>query len=103
MSFDMGGTTAKAGLVLAGGQPTVLPGSSRSGRGHGSGAGVARGSGYPILAPVMDLVEIGAGGGSIAWIPRRRWILVARRTTQCRQRTPARHVTGAAGSLPTVH
>ena len=27
-----------------------------------------RGSGYPIRAPMVDLVEVGAGGGSIAWI-----------------------------------
>src|SRR5690606_5915418 len=28
----------------------------------------ARGKGYPIRTPVIDLVEIGAGGGSIAWV-----------------------------------
>jgi N-methylhydantoinase A len=66
IAFDMGGTTAKASLVL-GGAPRVtrefevgavaMPGSGRS-----------RGSGYPIRTPVIDLVEIGAGGGSIAWI-----------------------------------
>ncbi|NIR99783.1 MAG: hydantoinase/oxoprolinase family protein, partial [Gemmatimonadetes bacterium] len=30
--------------------------------------GAGRGSGYPIRTPVIDLVEIGAGGGSIAWV-----------------------------------
>ena len=32
------------------------------------GAGAARGSGYPIRTPVIELAEIGAGGGSIAWV-----------------------------------
>ena len=32
------------------------------------GVGQARASGYPIRTPVIDLVEIGAGGGSIAWV-----------------------------------
>ena len=33
-----------------------------------AGVGSQRGSGYPIRTPVIDLVEIGAGGGSIAWV-----------------------------------
>jgi N-methylhydantoinase A len=33
-----------------------------------AGVGSARGSGYPIRTPVIDLIEIGAGGGSIAWV-----------------------------------
>ncbi|HKV68836.1 MAG TPA: hydantoinase/oxoprolinase family protein, partial [Gaiellales bacterium] len=32
------------------------------------GGGAARGSGYPIRTPVIELAEIGAGGGSIAWV-----------------------------------
>jgi N-methylhydantoinase A len=39
-----------------------------AGSAAGSGTGLTRGSGYPVLAPVMDLVEVGAGGGSVAWI-----------------------------------
>jgi 5-oxoprolinase (ATP-hydrolysing) len=61
LAFDMGGTTAKACLV-EGGQPQV---------GHGFEAGrvnrFKRGSGLPIALPSVDLIEIGAGGGSIAW------------------------------------
>ncbi len=63
ISFDMGGTTAKAGLVQ-GGVPKIAP--------HfevGSAAVVENKSGgYPVRTPVVDLVEIGAGGGSIAWV-----------------------------------
>jgi N-methylhydantoinase A len=66
ISFDMGGTTAKVGLILDG-KPRVVS-EFEAGGVAGSGSGIAKGSGYPILVPVMDLVEVGAGGGSIAWI-----------------------------------
>lgn len=66
LSFDMGGTTAKAGMVQDG-SPRVtkdyeVGAAARAGNGSGKGAG------YPIRTPVIDLVEIGAGGGSIAWV-----------------------------------
>ncbi|MDE2699792.1 MAG: hydantoinase/oxoprolinase family protein, partial [Gemmatimonadota bacterium] len=64
ISFDMGGTTAKAGLVQDG-RPQVTKDYEV---GAIAQAGAARGGGYPIRTPVIDLVEIGAGGGSIAWI-----------------------------------
>jgi len=60
IAFDMGGTTAKAGLIEAG-RPLIA-------REH-EAARVDRfikGSGLPIRVPVIDLIEIGAGGGSIA-------------------------------------
>ena len=62
LAFDMGGTTAKAGLVEDG-VPLIA-------REH-EAARVYRftkGSGMPIRVPVVDLLEIGAGGGSIARI-----------------------------------
>jgi N-methylhydantoinase A len=63
VSFDMGGTTAKVGLIRDG-KPTIthnfcVGGSVSSG---------ARSTGEPIKMPVIDLVEVGAGGGSIASI-----------------------------------
>jgi N-methylhydantoinase A len=57
ISFDMGGTTAKASLIR-GGEPTMAPGY------HVGGYA----SGHPVMVPVIDVVEVGAGGGSIAWI-----------------------------------
>lgn len=66
LSFDMGGTTAKAGLILDG-RSRVLPEFEVGAQG-GSGSSVAKASGYPILGEVVDLVEVGAGGGSLAWI-----------------------------------
>ena len=63
ISFDMGGTTAKVGLIEQG-KPNVthdfMVGTSVSAE--------VRASGEPIKIPVIDLAEVGAGGGSIAWI-----------------------------------
>ncbi len=66
ISFDMGGTTAKAGLIQ-GGAPRVTK-DYEVGTTALAGVGATRGAGYPIRTPVIDLVEIGAGGGSIAWV-----------------------------------
>jgi len=66
VSFDMGGTTAKAALIRQGraGFSTEFEVGARSAVGVGS----TRGRGYPIHTPVVDLVEVGAGGGSVAWV-----------------------------------
>ena len=62
LAFDMGGTTAKA-CVAVGGEPLIAHSfeCARVSR-------FKRGSGLPILIPSMDLIEIGAGGGSIAHV-----------------------------------
>ena len=66
ISFDMGGTTAKVGLIQDG-APTVTK-EYEVGAAARTGVGSQRAAGYPIRTPVIDLVEIGAGGGSIAWV-----------------------------------
>jgi N-methylhydantoinase A len=66
ISFDMGGTTAKAGLVQDG-RPRVTK-EYEVGAMARAGGGGTKARGYPIRTPVIDLVEIGAGGGSIAWV-----------------------------------
>ncbi|WP_428658839.1 hydantoinase B/oxoprolinase family protein [Reyranella sp.] len=60
IAFDMGGTTAKSCLI-ENGRAAVVPmmETARVRR-------FRRGSGLPIKAPVVDMIEIGAGGGSIA-------------------------------------
>jgi N-methylhydantoinase A len=67
ISFDMGGTTAKAGLVQHAMPQQVqefeIGVTENRSRNWFPGA-----SGYPILTPAVDLVEIGTGGGSIAWV-----------------------------------
>jgi N-methylhydantoinase A len=65
ISFDMGGTTAKAGIVKDG-LPEVTSEYEVGGKVH-SGR-IIRGSGYPIRFPFIDVVECGAGGGTIAWV-----------------------------------
>ena len=66
ISFDMGGTTAKVGIVRDG-RPERSPTTSRSG-GKGSFGGTRAGTGFPLKIPVVDLAEVGAGGGSIACV-----------------------------------
>ncbi len=61
LAFDMGGTTAKACLIQDS-RPDIAA-QMEAGRVHR----FKRGSGLPIRAPVVDMIEIGAGGGSIAY------------------------------------
>jgi len=60
ISFDMGGTTAKACLIENG--HAAIASEMEAARVHR----FKKGSGLPIKAPVIDMIEIGAGGGSIA-------------------------------------
>ncbi|MEM6745106.1 MAG: hydantoinase/oxoprolinase family protein, partial [Pseudomonadota bacterium] len=60
LSFDMGGTTAKI-CFIEGGEPLT----SRSFE-VDRAARFTKGSGLPIRIPVIEMIEIGAGGGSIA-------------------------------------
>jgi N-methylhydantoinase A len=62
IAFDMGGTTAKAGVV-ADYAPHMTYEFRADALKHGKNVG-----GYPIRSAVLDIVEIGSGGGSIAWI-----------------------------------
>lgn len=59
LALDIGGTTAKCSLIK-GGHVTIKTDYwiERDGKS----------AGYPIMVPVVDLVEIGNGGGSIAWV-----------------------------------
>jgi N-methylhydantoinase A len=65
LSFDMGGTTAKAGTIVDG-VPKIAYEFEAAGATH-SGRGRA-GSGYPVRFPFVDLAEVSAGGGTIAWL-----------------------------------
>jgi N-methylhydantoinase A len=65
LSFDMGGTTAKASLIR-GGQYETTPDYEVGGR--SSMRRWMSGIGHPIRVPVIDLAEVSAGGGSIAWV-----------------------------------
>ena len=65
ISFDMGGTTAKTGIVR-GGHPDLTHDFQVGGK--GSFGGSRPGTGFPVKIPVVDLAEVGAGGGSVAWV-----------------------------------
>jgi N-methylhydantoinase A/oxoprolinase/acetone carboxylase beta subunit len=66
LAFDMGGTTAKASLIEAGaisrGREYEVGGSMSA------GSRLIRGAGELLRIPTIDIAEVGAGGGSIAWI-----------------------------------
>ncbi len=65
LSFDMGGTTAKAGAVV-GGTTQVVNEYEVGGKVHAGR--IVKGSGYPARFPFIDLAEVSAGGGTIAWV-----------------------------------
>ena len=64
ISFDMGGTTAKAGTIVGG--EVVITGEYEVG-GESHHGRMARGSGYPVRYPFVDLAEVSAGGGTVIW------------------------------------
>jgi N-methylhydantoinase A len=62
VAFDMGGTTAKISMVQEGRPATVSTFEAARLRRF------MKGSGLPLMIPAIDMIEIGAGGGSIGWI-----------------------------------
>jgi N-methylhydantoinase A len=93
ISFDMGGTTAKMCLVDRGWPSRV----------HEFEAGRMRrfrkGSGLPLKVPVVDMIEIGAGGGSIARVDRMGLLKVGPESAGSE---PGPACYGRGGTRPTV-
>ncbi len=94
----MGGTTAKASLIEDGRVSRSLE--YEVGASLSSGSRLLRGGGELIRIPTIDIAEVGAGGGSIAWLDAADGL--PRRATQCRRRFPARLCHGRGGVEPTV-
>jgi len=88
ISFDMGGTTAKSSLIKDF-HPEVT--SSYYVGGYVSG--------HPMMLPVVDIVEVGNGGGSIAWIDPAGGLKVG---PQSAGAAPGPACYGEGGSEPTV-
>ena len=88
VAFDMGGTTAKAGVIY---------------RGEALTTGVALVGGYaqalPIQIPMMDIFEVGTGGGSIASVSESGALRVG---PQSAGAEPGPACYGRGGELPTV-
>ncbi len=93
ISFDMGGTTAKACLI-ENGRAAIAP-IMEAARVHR----FKKGSGLPIKAPVIDMIEIGAGGGSIAAIDEVGLLRVGPRSAGA---DPGPACYGRGGTEPTV-
>ena len=88
VAFDMGGTTAKCALV-------------ENGRFSVNSVYYANGyvKGFPIKSAVIDIVEVGSGGGSIAWIDSQKRLHVG---PQSAGSTPGPVCYGRGGAEPTV-
>ena len=65
ISFDMGGTTAKASVIVNG---EIAVTAEYEVGGAANAKRWMHGTGHPIRVPVIDLAEVSAGGGSIAWV-----------------------------------
>jgi N-methylhydantoinase A len=90
LALDIGGTTAKCSLI-EGGQVKII-----------SDYWIERSrasAGYPIMVPVVDLVEIGNGGGSIAWVDDFGKLHVG---PQSAGALPGPAAYGRGGTLPTT-
>jgi N-methylhydantoinase A len=90
ITLDIGGTTAKCSL-LEGGEPRI----TTDYRAEWSPLS----PGYPIRVPVVDIVEIGAGGGSIAWFDEGGALRVGPRSAGA---DPGPACYGRGGGEPTV-
>ncbi|WP_342361807.1 hydantoinase/oxoprolinase family protein [Terrarubrum flagellatum] len=93
LSFDMGGTTAKGCLVRSG--APLKRYDFEVARVHE----FKLGSGLPVKIPVLDMIEIGAGGGSIASIDARGLIAVGPRSAGA---DPGPACYGRGGRRPTL-
>jgi N-methylhydantoinase A len=88
IALDMGGTTAKCALV-------------ENGRYSVDSVYYAAGyvQGFPIKSPVIDIVEVGSGGGSIAWLDAQQRLHVGPKSAGS---TPGPVCYGRGGTEPTV-
>lgn len=86
--FDMGGTTAKTSLVKDG-KVDISPGYFIGGYA----------TGHPMSLPVVNIVEVGAGGGSIAWVDAAGALKVGPRSAGA---SPGPACYGLGGDRPTV-
>ncbi len=96
ISFDMGGTTAKASVIVGG--EIALTAEYEVG-GGGNAKRWMHGTGHPIRVPVIDLAEVSAGGGSIAWVDPGGALKVGPHSAGA---DPGPAAYGAGGTRPTV-
>jgi N-methylhydantoinase A len=97
LTFDMGGTTAKAALVDEG--RFLRVNSLEVGGGINIAGRLLSGGGYHVRAPAIDIAEVGAGGGSIARLDAGGALLVGPDSAGA---VPGPACYGRGGTLPTV-
>jgi len=90
IAFDMGGTTAKVSLIDRG--QLKIDTDYHIGK-------TSTWAGYPLKIPVVDIVEVGAGGGSIAWIDQGGALHVGPKSAGA---DPGPACYGLGGTEPTV-
>jgi N-methylhydantoinase A len=88
IAFDMGGTTAKASVIRRG-EPSLSPDYFIGGYNEG----------LAVRIPVLDIVEVGTGGGSIGWLDEGGGLHVGPRSAGA-EPGPASY--GRGGTEPTV-
>jgi N-methylhydantoinase A len=97
IAFDMGGTTAKASLIEDG---AVSRGREyEAGGSLSAGSRLMRGAGELLRIPTIDIAEVGAGGGSIAWLDPAGGLQVGPRSAGA---APGPACYGRGGDEPTV-
>ncbi|HEX7103211.1 MAG TPA: hydantoinase/oxoprolinase family protein [Nitrolancea sp.] len=97
ITFDMGGTTAKAALIERG--AAGLTDEYEVGAGITTGTRLMKGDGYLLRIPAIDLAEVGAGGGSIAWVDSGGHLQVGPRSAGA---DPGPACYGRGGTEPTI-
>jgi N-methylhydantoinase A len=97
ISFDMGGTTAKASIVERGERSWTTE--YEVGGGISLSSRLIKGRGYALKLPVIDIAEVGAGGGSIVWIDAGGALKIGPRSAGA---VPGPVCYGAGGEEPTV-
>jgi N-methylhydantoinase A len=97
ITFDMGGTTAKAGIIERGAVSRTLE--YQVGGGIMAGSRLLTGAGYLLKVPAIDLAEVGAGGGSIVRIDAGGAMTVGPESAGA---APGPVCYGAGGTEPTI-
>jgi N-methylhydantoinase A len=97
VTFDMGGTTAKAAIVDDG--HAAQAHEYAVGAGIMMGSRLLTGAGYALKVPAIDLAEVGAGGGSYVWLDAGGALQIG---PQSAGAAPGPVCYNTGGSIPTV-
>ena len=97
VTFDMGGTTAKASIVEDG--EVTRAAEYSVGAGIMVGSRLLTGAGYALKVPAIDLAEVGAGGGSHVWLDPAGALQVGPESAGA---SPGPVCYGTGGAVPTI-